>query len=174
MGIDAGADIFRHLPLEQLRDADRELDDLETALDFALRVGDHLAVLRGDDGGECVDTLFADAEEAVQNTGATQRRRIGPSRESSFGGGDRGVGFRRARERDDAGLFAGCGIVGGSRTAARTGGQSSVDEVPDVGRHEDAPVRSEMLLISRSAVKTVTRGKRAGSGWGSKRKALRQ
>ena len=50
--------VGRHLlgvrALEQMRDAARELDDLETAGDLTERVGDHLAVLGADDPREIV------------------------------------------------------------------------------------------------------------------------
>ena len=55
--VDAGAGALGVLTLEQVRDADGELDDLDAALDVALGVGDGLAVLEGEQFGELVDVL---------------------------------------------------------------------------------------------------------------------
>ena len=46
--VDAGRDLVGVVALEQARDPAGELDDLEPALDLAQRVGEHLAVLVGD------------------------------------------------------------------------------------------------------------------------------
>ncbi len=55
--VDAGAGALGVLALDQVRDADGELDDLDAALDVALGVGDGLAVLDGEQFGELVDVL---------------------------------------------------------------------------------------------------------------------
>ena len=52
--VDAAADLLGELALQQMRDAAGELDDLEAAGDLALGVGQHLAVLRGDDAARFV------------------------------------------------------------------------------------------------------------------------
>ena len=52
--VDAAPDLLGELALQQMRDAAGELDDLEAAGDLALRVGEHLAVLVGDDPGQRV------------------------------------------------------------------------------------------------------------------------
>ena len=46
--VDAGGDLVGVVALEQLRNAAGELDDVDAARDFALRVGEDLAVLGGD------------------------------------------------------------------------------------------------------------------------------
>ena len=55
LAVDAGADVLGELALQQLRDAAGELDDLEAARDSPVRVGQHLAVLGGDDRRELVE-----------------------------------------------------------------------------------------------------------------------
>ena len=50
--VDARAGVLGELALEQMRDADGELDHFEAALDVAARVGDGLAVLAGQQLGE--------------------------------------------------------------------------------------------------------------------------
>ena len=47
--IHPGADVFRMLSLEELRDAAGEFDDLDAALHRSHRVGQRLAVLLGDE-----------------------------------------------------------------------------------------------------------------------------
>lgn len=49
--VDTGACALGELALEQVRDADGELDDLDAALDVAQRVGDGLAVLDREQSG---------------------------------------------------------------------------------------------------------------------------
>jgi hypothetical protein len=46
--VDAGGDLVGVVALEQLRDAAGEFDDVDAARDFALRVGEDLAVFGGD------------------------------------------------------------------------------------------------------------------------------
>ena len=59
--VDAGAGALGVLALQQVRDADGELDDLEAALDVALGVGDGLAVLAGEQFGQARHTRVAPA-----------------------------------------------------------------------------------------------------------------
>jgi hypothetical protein len=84
VGIHTSADVFGHFSFEELRDADREFDHFQPSLDFALRVRQDFAVLPRNNGGEHVDALFAKTQEPVENTGAAQRRRLGPGRESAL------------------------------------------------------------------------------------------
>ena len=56
--VDAAADRVAVLALQQLRDAAGELDDLEPARDLAARIGEHLAVLARDEGGELAGVLL--------------------------------------------------------------------------------------------------------------------
>ena len=66
-------------PFKELRDAARELDALQRALHLAARVGQRLAVLRGDDGGQL--GLVADDRlpHGEQHMGALADRRVAPS-----------------------------------------------------------------------------------------------
>jgi len=52
-----------------LRDATGELDDLKPALHLAPGVGEHLAVLVGDDGGEVVQPLVDQVAHGEQDGG---------------------------------------------------------------------------------------------------------
>ena len=57
------ADVFGELAFQQLRDAAGEFHDFQTADDFALGVGKHLAVLGRDDGGEPVHVALDELAE---------------------------------------------------------------------------------------------------------------
>ena len=76
-----------------MRDAARELDDLEAARHFTSRIGEHLAMLGGDEGGEFVGMLFDKVAKLEHHVRAGLRWRHGP-----FGKGLAG-GFRRGVDR---------------------------------------------------------------------------
>src|SRR3546814_15244034 len=59
----SGARALGELALEQVGDADREFDDLDTALDVAQGVRDGLAVLDGQQPGELVGVLVDQVED---------------------------------------------------------------------------------------------------------------
>ena len=100
MAVDAGADVLGHFALQQLRRGGGEFDDFHAALDFALGIGQHLAVFGGDDGGEFVGALFEDAQELVEDAGPAQRRGHGPGGEGLLGDGDGGIDVSRRGEAD--------------------------------------------------------------------------
>ena len=100
VAVDPRADVLRHLALEELGRADRELHHLDPTRDLALGVGENLAVLGGDGGCERVHILLEQAQEAVEDAGAPQRGRGGPLRKGALGGGDYLVHFGPAGERD--------------------------------------------------------------------------
>ena len=107
MAVDAGADILRHLALQKLRRRGRELDHLHAALDLALGIGQDLAVLLGDDGGERIDTLLEEVQEAVEDTRAAERGRAGPARRRGLRRRDRGLHLGRAAEPHGTDRLAG-------------------------------------------------------------------
>ena len=135
MAVDAGADVLGELALEELRDAGGELHHLEAALDLARGVGEHLAVLGGDEGGELVGALLGDAQEGVEDAGAAQGRRQRPVAGDRLGGGHRRVDVRRAGQRDPAGLLAGGRVEDGGGARAGAGGKPAADEVRNRGGH---------------------------------------
>jgi hypothetical protein len=59
--------------LQHVRDAAGELDDLKAALDVALGVGDHLAVLGREHLGQLVHVGFDEALEVEHDPGAPLR-----------------------------------------------------------------------------------------------------
>ena len=127
MAVDARADVLGHLTLEQLRCRGGEFDDLRTALDLALGIRKHLAVLGGDDGGKFVGALLEDAQELVEDAGAAQRRRRGPAGKRLPGDGNGRIHLCGGGEGDAAGLLARGGVEDG-RGAARSGHVAAADE----------------------------------------------
>ncbi len=72
--VDAGAGALGVLALHQVRHAAGELDHLDAALDVALGVGQRLAVLGGEQGGERIHVLAAISS---RNLNITRARRCG-------------------------------------------------------------------------------------------------
>ena len=62
--VDLGRGVLGEPALEQMRDTAGEFDDLLAAADLAERVGDHLAVLAGDDLGQLALALVEQLAEA--------------------------------------------------------------------------------------------------------------
>ena len=67
--VDAGAGAVGVFALHQMRDAERELDHFDAALNVALGVGDRLAVLARQNVGELVVVLGDEIEELHQARG---------------------------------------------------------------------------------------------------------
>ena len=84
-----GAGAVGELALHQVGHAERELDDLDAALDVALGVGNGLAVLAGEQLGELVIILRDQVEELHQYAGAALRVDRRPFR----------LGFERVLDR---------------------------------------------------------------------------
>ncbi len=84
-----GRDLLAVLALGEVRDAAGELDDLEAAGDLATRVGEHLAVLGGEDRGQFVFASVQDLAEREQHRGALRPGGVRPV-------GERGLGDRTA------------------------------------------------------------------------------
>ena len=99
-------------PLSRWDESGGELDVLDAAADLALGVGEHLAVLAGDDRGELVlplDQQFADPEEDV---GALGQAGGPPSGQGGAGGRD---GFLDRAAEASATSFS-CSPVAGLKT----------------------------------------------------------
>ncbi len=107
--VDAGAGAIGVFALHQMRNAEREFDHLDAALDVALGVGDRLAVLAREDVGELVVVLGDEIDELHQDAGAALRIDRGPGRLRRLGvldrrahlglGGERDMGAHRAVHR---------------------------------------------------------------------------
>ena len=103
--------------LEQVRDAARELDDLEPALHLAFRIGQHLAVFAGDDRGQLGLVAIEQLAESVEDAGAAQRRRRCPCGKGGRSRIDGAVDVGLARETHPACGLTRRGMVNGAEAA---------------------------------------------------------
>ena len=97
--IDARACAVGIFALHQMRDAEREFDHLDAALDVALGVGDRLAVLARQRVGELVIMFGDEIEKLHQDAGAALRVDRRPGALSGFGVLDRGADLGLGGER---------------------------------------------------------------------------
>jgi hypothetical protein len=121
-----------------MRDAERELDHLDAALNVAFGVGDRLAVLARQNVGELVVVFGDKLEELHQDSGAALRVDRGPAKLRRFRVLDRGANLSFGSERD---MSAHCAVhrledVRGSSRLA--GDMLAADEMP-VFDHRSTP-----------------------------------
>ena len=125
------------LTLEEVRDADGELDHLDAALDVALGIRDGLAVFEGEQFGEFVDVLVDQVDELHHHPGPALRVEGGPLLLRFGRAGDRGVdiGGRRHRRR---GLYLpGVRVHHVGRPRRLPGGALAVDEMGNLRYHQN-------------------------------------
>ena len=79
--VDLGRGVLGEPALHQVRDAAGELHDLLAAADLAQRVGEHLAVLGGDDRRQLVLAGVQQLAEREQDRGPLGQRGVPPGRE---------------------------------------------------------------------------------------------
>ena len=116
-----------------MRDAAGELDDLQAAADLALRVGEDLAVLGGDQFGEVIHVGGDEFAELEQHGGALGQGDVAPGVGGGAGRGDGGVQVRPVGQPQLGGDGAGGRVVDGLGAVAFAGGLGAVDEVVDGG-----------------------------------------
>jgi hypothetical protein len=120
--------------LKQLRNAAGELHDLDAARHLALRVGEHLAVLGGDQVRELVAVPVEQFQELEHHARPTQRRRPRPGREGGSRSPDRPIHLGCRGQRHLAGDDARGRVGDGLRTTRCTGQRAALEVVADVGR----------------------------------------
>ena len=118
--VDAGRHVLAVLALHEVRDAGRELDDLEAAGDLAHRIREHLAVLRREDARELFRALVEQLAEPEDDPLALREGGVRPGGEGGLGRGDGDV---HVADRGEAHLLlhgAASGVVygGGARRFA--------------------------------------------------------
>lgn len=131
--VDAAADVVGELGLEQVRDAAGEFHHLNAARDLALGIGEHLAVLARDGGGQGIVMLVEQFLELEQDARALERRGLGPGRRGGVGGGHGGIHLGLAAQQHLCRHGAGGGVehIGAARGGA--GMALSADVVADHG-----------------------------------------
>ena len=118
-----------------------EFDDFLAAADLAERVGEHLAVLGGDDGGQLLLAGVEQLAEREEDRGALGDRGVAPGGEGRAGGLDDGARVGDVGQRDLAGHLAGGGVGDGGGPVAAAGEVLATGPVTDgadasVGRCE--------------------------------------
>src|SRR5262245_39256430 len=121
-----------------MRDAAREFDHLDTALDVALGVGDHLAVLGGEELREVVVVLRAKLQELEHHARAALRVRGRPARKRGLRIRDRLFHLGLAGERDLGLHLAGVWIEHIPGAARSAGNLLAANEMADL-THGNAP-----------------------------------
>ena len=130
--VDAGRRLLGVAALQQVRDAARELDDLEPARDLAERVGRHLAVLGGEERRDVLAMLVDQLADAEQDLGAPRRATSRATRgNAAFAAATACVDLLDGREVDRAGLPAGRRVVDRAAAAGRPGDCHPADPVVD-------------------------------------------
>jgi hypothetical protein len=137
--VDAGARALGVLTLQQVRDADGELDHLDAALNVALGIREGLAVFAGEQSGEFVDVLIDEVHELHHHAGPALRIPRRPVLLGLRRAGDGGVDVGRGRHRHRGLHLPGVGVhhVGGA--LGPSGRALAVDEMRNLCGHELAP-----------------------------------
>ena len=130
--VDAGPGAFGIFALQRVRDAAGELDDLQAALDIALGVGDHLAMLAGKQLGQVLHIGLDQALEVEHHPGAALGIDQGPGLLGANRGLNREINLGDGGQRDASLHLPGVGIEDVAQKARGTGDRAAVDEVGDV------------------------------------------
>ena len=124
-----------------MRDTTGELHHFEPALDVAARVGDGLAMFRGEQLGEAVVVLLRKLQELEQHARASLRIGGGPAKLRSLGVGDGLLDFRFCGESHLGLHLAGIGIKHVAEAPRGALHVLAADEVADVA-HSPSPCKS--------------------------------
>ena len=127
--VDARTGALSVFALHQVRYADGELGNFETALDVALGVGDHLAVLARQGIGQLVHVAVQQIDEFHHDAGAALGVGGSPRDLCGLGIGDGGADVLDAGETDPGRDFAGHGPVDVAKAAGCGGHPLAADEV---------------------------------------------
>ncbi len=105
--VHVGADVLAELALEEVRNAARELDDLDATRDRPFRIGERLAVLFGDHPRELFLVRFHEFAKTHENPRAAQRRCCPPRGQGRTRCAHRRIDVLAIAERDVADDLAG-------------------------------------------------------------------
>ncbi len=129
--VDTGCGLLAVPALQQVRDAARELDVLEPSGDLAHRVGQHLAVLGGEQRGDLLAVGVDQLAHAEQDLGAPRQAGGPPRGERRLGRGDGRVDLVGRRQVDGARLLTGGRVVDDAGATRRPGDDRATDPVRD-------------------------------------------
>ena len=153
--IDAGAGAVGIFALHQMRDAEREFDHFDAALDVALGVGDRLAVLAREDVGELIVVPGDEVEEFHQHAGAALRIDRAPSQLRLGRVLDRGADLGLGGERHMRAHRAVHRLEDFRRASRLAGDMLAADEMPILD-HVSLPWRIRWLrLLCRRLLRTA-------------------
>ena len=107
------------------------LDHLEPALDLALRVREHLAVLVGEDGRDLAEPVVDELADPEHQLRAARERDLAPGRERRLRGGDRAADLLAGGEVDLARLGSERRVVDRPAPARLARNRAAVDPVTD-------------------------------------------
>ena len=127
--VDARRGLFGVVALDQLGDPARVLDVLEAAGDLAEAVGEHLAVLGGQQRRDFLAVRVDELSHPEHHFGASRQRRRSPLRERRLRCGHRSIDLCDRCEIDRRGLLPGGRVVHGRRIARRRLDDLPVDPV---------------------------------------------
>ncbi len=133
--VDAGTGRRRVLALEQVRCAERELDDLDTALDVPARVGQGLAVFAGQLLGQHVHVTLDQAQERHQHAGPALGIPGSPLALGLFGVVDDRRDLLDAGQRNEGLHASRVGVEHVGESAGRASDVLAGDEVGQLGGH---------------------------------------
>ncbi len=153
--VDIGGHLARVLALQQLREPAGELDHLKPADRLALGVGDHLAMLGGNDPGEVIEVTLDQVAEAEHDPDPPGKRDVLPRLEGLRGRPHRLVDVGRVGEHDTGLDLPGSRVVhvsgGGGRTRGRSAANPMLDGLHDFlviwFRSQVAALRAFGLLV---------------------------
>ena len=119
-----------------MRDAAGKLDDLHATRNLTERIGEHLAVLLGDDRGYFFLTSVENLAEGEEDRCALGQRGIAPARECGLGGSHCFVENLRTGEIDSLGDRTCGGVVDIAASLGRAFPELSVDPVRNARGHD--------------------------------------
>ena len=129
--VDAGRDLLAVRALQVVRQPARELDDFDCTRHLAACVGEHLAVLGRDGGGEIGPMPVDELAEAEEHLGPLRQRGRPPRGERTRRFLDGRIHLLGRSQVDLARLGAGGRVVDGSGAAGRAGRDLPADPVRD-------------------------------------------
>ena len=155
--VHAGGRLLRESTLQQVRDAGRELDVLQAARHLAHGVGEHLAVLLGDEPRDVLAMLMQRLADPEQDVGPFRQRRPAPAGERLLRGRDGGVHLAGAREVDLVRLPARGRVEHGAGAPGLAGDGLPSDPMADAIHGHHSPAAGRQVRARSSSARRLGR-----------------